>query len=393
MKYALNVLLVALLCCMIGACETVNCPLENKVESVYGFYASERTSAGEFQPGSAVALADTLTVTALGADSVLVNRVTNKNGLALPMSFYGDIDSILLTVKDTTGAIARDTLWIDKTNEYHWDDPSCPVHIFHEITSVRHTRNIIDTVIVATPFVNYEERENFQIFFRTAPQTSSAAPKRRTSQGGAGPSGGGAPQEGVEEKVPWYRLVHMAVGVDLVGVGMKVVGCDWSQMEAMVRVSFKDKYFPIFELGIGEGNHEGRDLDNTFSVRAPYFRIGADYNFTKKNNGNHLFAGLRYGFSAYKYDLDSGTPITDPVWGDSAPFSMHGQKGSTHWAEAVFGVETRIWKIVRMGWDIRFKLRIKQNSASVGPPWYIPGFGKMQEGLSWGGTFKVIFDI
>ena len=189
------------------------------------------------------------------------------------------------------------------------------------------------------------------------------------------------------------RPFGIAVGADFVGVGMKVAGCDWSQMEVLARINIKDKYFPIFEMGLGEADHEGRETDNRFKTRAPYFRIGADYNFTKKHNGNRLFLGLRYGFSAYNYDFTSASPLTDPVWGDSHPINFTGLDGRSHWAEVMFGLETRLWSIVRMGWDIRLKFRLHDNVSSIGDPWYIPGYGKTDSSTTWGGTFKLLFDI
>ena len=185
----------------------------------------------------------------------------------------------------------------------------------------------------------------------------------------------------------------VAVGADLCGLGMKLAGCDWSQMEVLARLSIYDKYFPIFELGIGEADHEGRELDNHFSVRAPYFRVGADFNFTKKHNGNRLFLGLRYGFSAYNYDIDSPVPLVDPVWKQQQELQLHDLSGNAHWAEIVFGLETRLWTIVRLGWDARFKFRIKQKADAVGNPWFVPGYGKNDGSTSWGGTFKLLFDI
>ncbi|MBP5770006.1 MAG: hypothetical protein J6W75_01420 [Bacteroidaceae bacterium] len=184
-----------------------------------------------------------------------------------------------------------------------------------------------------------------------------------------------------------------AVGVDLVGIGMKVAGTDWSQMEVFARLNFFDKYFPIFELGLGEADHEGPELENHFKIRAPYFRLGADYNFAKKHNGNRIFGGLRYGFSAYTYDLDSSIPLTDPVWGTSQPFHQHNLSGNLHWLEAVFGIETKLWSIVRLGWDVRFKFRLAQKASDIGQPWYFPGYGKNGDGVGWGGTFKLVFDI
>ncbi|MBP5500484.1 MAG: hypothetical protein J6Y05_07285 [Bacteroidales bacterium] len=205
------------------------------------------------------------------------------------------------------------------------------------------------------------------------------------------------PQEAVATLVKESRRPHflngIAVGGDIVGPIMKIADNDWSQYEAFVRLNIYDKYFPIFELGLGEGDHEGRELDNHFKVRAPYFRIGCDYNMIKKHEGNRLFLGLRYGFSTYSYDVDSPTPLTDPYWGESRPFSDHGLDGHAHWAEAVFGLETRRVGVVSVGWDMRFKLKISQKYSDIGIPWYIPGYGRNADGIGWGGTFKILFDI
>lgn len=196
-----------------------------------------------------------------------------------------------------------------------------------------------------------------------------------------------------QERKPRF-INGFGVGADLVGLVQKLAGSDWAQMEVLARMNILERYFPVFELGLGEADHEGRDLDNRFRVRAPYFRVGADYNFRASHaDGNRFFAGLRYGFSAYKYDLTSPVPLTDPVWGTSQPLDLRGLSGNAHWGEVVLGVETRLWTIVRLGWDMRFKLLITQKSSEIGLPWYIPGLGKQPDGIAWGGTFKLMFDI
>ena len=191
-----------------------------------------------------------------------------------------------------------------------------------------------------------------------------------------------------EKRVYWGT----AVGGDLVGLVMKAFGSEWSFMEVMARVNLKDKYFPVLEVGLGEADHEGNDLDYRFKARAPYFRAGMDYNINKKHNGNRLFGGVRYGFSFFNYDLVSPTPLTDPVWQTSHPFNYESLHGSAHWAEIVFGLETRLWKFIRIGWDIRGKFRIAQQTGEVGPPWLIPGFWK-NDTTGWGGTFKVLVEL
>lgn len=202
-----------------------------------------------------------------------------------------------------------------------------------------------------------------------------------------------SPKPRKEKKPREARVLQgVAVGADLVGWVMKVAGTEWSMVEVLARVNLKDKFFPIFELGLGNADHEGNDLDYRYYVLAPYFRAGLDYNINKKHNGNRMFAGVRYGFSAFNYDLTSPTPLADPVWNESRPFNYEGLHGSAHWAELVFGLEMRLWKMIRLAWDARIKIRITQKTNEIGPPWLIPGYGK-NDTSGWGGTFKVLFEF
>ena len=150
------------------SCESVSCPLNNTVESVYGFYAALYDEDGVLQTGTAVGVGDTLTVTLLGADSVILNRQTGRSGMNLPVSFYQDTDAVELAFTDTLRRTARDTIWITKYNHHHWDDPSCPVHMWHKVEGLRSTHYLIDTVLVTNPEINYDGLENFQIYFHVA---------------------------------------------------------------------------------------------------------------------------------------------------------------------------------------------------------------------------------
>lgn len=184
----------------------------------------------------------------------------------------------------------------------------------------------------------------------------------------------------------------VAVSADLVGVIMKTSNADYSQMEVAARLNFKGKYFPVFELGYGESDYEDAETNNTFKTHAPYFRIGADYNFTKKwYTGNRLYLGVRYAFTSFNYD--AGAPgFSDPVWNVEVPFSYTGLHANSHWGEIVFGIETRIWKIFHLGWNIRYKIRMSHSENENILPWYVPGFGKFGNSCI-GGTFNIIFDI
>lgn len=192
-----------------------------------------------------------------------------------------------------------------------------------------------------------------------------------------------------QPKAPLFMGV--AVQVDLAGPVMKALSTKFDQLECGARVNFRDKYFPLVELGVGECEREGEQNANHFKTRAPYFRVGMDYNFNKKHNGNRFFAGLRYGFSAYTFDF-SNAEFQDPVYGGSTGMSISNRQTNMHWAEVSVGCETKLWSFIRLGWTLRFKARISEKDTTFGSPYYALGFGKNGP-TTWGGTCNLIFDI
>lgn len=153
------------------SCDNFSCPLNNTVESVYGFYAASYDADGELITGHAVSVGDTITITALGTDSVLANKLIGQSSVSLPVSYFLSEDVLHFHYTDLQGRTADDTLWVTKHNQRHWDDPSCPVHMWHTITAARSTHNLIDTILVVNPEVNYDGLENIQIYFRTSQDT------------------------------------------------------------------------------------------------------------------------------------------------------------------------------------------------------------------------------
>lgn len=197
----------------------------------------------------------------------------------------------------------------------------------------------------------------------------------------------------IEVPAPPARFLNgFAVGVDGVGFGMKALGGRYANMEVMGRFNLLEKYFPLVELGIGECRREGEEMNTSFRTRAPYFRLGADYCLTKKRNGNRLLLGARYGYSNYDYDY-SNPDFQDPYWPSATPgIDLKDIHASSHWLEINFGIETKIWRYVRMGWSFRYKARLAQSDMPNGEPWYVPGFGK-NGSTGFGGTFHLVFEI
>ncbi len=153
-----KLLLIPLLLLCMGACEGVDCTLNNIVLCHFSFYSSTT--------GSAIALGDTLTVTAQGTDSILFNRGKNTSTLSLPMSYWKDADTLNFIVDTQTGTYTSRVI-IRKTNMQHYESPDCPIAMFHYITDASATGIVIDSVVVSRNEVNYLQDENIKIFVRT----------------------------------------------------------------------------------------------------------------------------------------------------------------------------------------------------------------------------------
>lgn len=84
--------------------------------------------------------------------------------------------------------------------------------------------------------------------------------------------------------------------------------------------------------------------------------------------------------------------MTDPVWGNTAPFGANGVKCSYQWIEAVVGVDAKMWGPIHLGWSVRYRSRLSYNDGPLGNSWYVPGFGT-SNGSNIGGTFNITIDI
>lgn len=183
----------------------------------------------------------------------------------------------------------------------------------------------------------------------------------------------------------------LAVSADLVGVVQMAVS-DYGQFEAALRVNLKDRYFPVLELGYGKANHDEEATQMHYETQAPYGRIGVDMNLMKnKHDIYRVYGGVRYAFTSFKFDV-SHPDLTDPIWGDTAPYGGTDVKSSYHWLELLMGVDAKIWGPIRLGWSLRYRRRLKDSIDEMGHCWYVPGYG-IDGGSNLGGTFNVTFEI
>lgn len=151
-------ILIVLLSSSLAGCQNISCPLDNVVLlGLHTYNGDEKTIVG-----------DTLTVTACGTDSVLVNRLYNFSELQLPMhntSAEATLDTFILNWKNYPVA---DTLYLNHNCTIHFETIDCPPAVFHTLHNVHSTHYMLDSVSIIHPLVNYEKQEHLRLYMRLA---------------------------------------------------------------------------------------------------------------------------------------------------------------------------------------------------------------------------------
>lgn len=152
--YLPYLLFVALLC--LSSCDLLNCtPADVK---------GLKIEICDME-GNPLTLSDTLTVTACGTDSVLLNRSLNTKEMLLPMSYQAAEDTFVLRYycKDFD---VKDTLFVAKTNHIYYESPDCPTVMMHTIEGVRCAQVFVDSVEVVNKSVDFVDATNVRLFIR-----------------------------------------------------------------------------------------------------------------------------------------------------------------------------------------------------------------------------------
>jgi len=142
---------------MLGACSSVDCPLNSRVLCNYSFIKPD---------GTADTLKDTFTVKPLDwiDDTIYFNRGIDVAKFSTPISNSKPEDVLLILFKDTSSNITGDTIWVEKLNHPHLESADCTPKFFHTLTNVRSTRNRIEKIEISKQLVDYDTKENIKIY-------------------------------------------------------------------------------------------------------------------------------------------------------------------------------------------------------------------------------------
>lgn len=143
------------------ACSSIDCPVENVVATVYKLKKSD---------GTADTLKDSLTVISHrsnGSDTAVLSYCVKTTMFQLPIGYTNPEDTLYFVVKKE-GEIYRDTVFVKKDNQPHFESVDCKISFFHTITSVKlATHNAIDSIVINKTAVNYDlSTEHFHIYFK-----------------------------------------------------------------------------------------------------------------------------------------------------------------------------------------------------------------------------------
>lgn len=191
-----------------------------------------------------------------------------------------------------------------------------------------------------------------------------------------------------------FTFKGISLSADLFGSVYRLFGNSISS-EVAIDFNFRNQFFPVVEIGYGSSNDENEDNGCRYTTSAPYFRVGLNYNiFYRKGKvaqPSFGYVGVRYGFSAFSYDVEAPN-LQDPVWGGSVPFDYNNVSGNYHWFELCGGIKAKIWKNFYMGWCIRYKARLSVKNSPHSAPWYVPGFGNSTH-TTFGATYSIIYNL
>lgn len=202
-------------------------------------------------------------------------------------------------------------------------------------------------------------------------------------------------QEPPKEPKHKYPLLNsVLVGIDLFSPVANLFGQKYGNYEASVELDLHNRFFPIWEIGIGQSNSTPEDMNFTYIGKpALYNRIGLNYNIKYNSlSSDYFYIGLRYGFSAFHYDIKN-IHLDSPYWNPDSPVTAEilNQKSRAQWVEGLLGVRMKIYKGLMMGWSVRYKWKIKVKDNFQSSPWFIPGFGNSGSSVAF--TYSIYYKL
>ncbi|MCD8310387.1 MAG: DUF6452 family protein [Prevotellaceae bacterium] len=137
--------------------EEEDCSLSARASMVCGIY--KMPSEGSYTLHTDTI--DSLTVTALGTDSVILNNQKNVTSITLPLRYTADSTVFVLNY----GGRLRDTLVVRQTNTPYFLSMDCGYQMKQAVNSVRYSRHLLDSLSIPNADADIYGTENLRLFY------------------------------------------------------------------------------------------------------------------------------------------------------------------------------------------------------------------------------------
>lgn len=180
----------------------------------------------------------------------------------------------------------------------------------------------------------------------------------------------------VAPKLVFPRWESIAAGVNLWDPLMRCFGQHYGLIGFWGEVSIHNWIKPYVEIGLGNASYTPDRSNFTYkSGIAPYFKIGANYNFLYNSNPAYsVYAGLRYGITNFSYEV-TDVSVYPGYWDEDISMSVPSQRVTTGYFEVALGLRVMIASNIALGWEVKVHNIIHSSKAEYGDAWYVPGFG------------------
>lgn len=136
-----------------SSCSENDCSMGGRPSARFTFINSKN--------GGIINLFDSLTVTAFGTDSILLNRGKAINHITLPLSYVDHETTFVLHYT----SFLRDTIWVTHENFPHFISMDCGIDMFYQLREIRYTTLLLDSISVVNPDIDDNEKENCRIYY------------------------------------------------------------------------------------------------------------------------------------------------------------------------------------------------------------------------------------
>lgn len=108
---------------------------------------------------------DSLTITAFGTDSIILNNQKRVHGLSLPLRYTAD-STVLVFHYSKDPKIKKDTIIVRQENTPYFLSMDCGYQMKQSITSSTYSRYDLDSIYIQQAELSINGTENLKLFYR-----------------------------------------------------------------------------------------------------------------------------------------------------------------------------------------------------------------------------------